>query len=384
MINETLSSKERVEAAINLQPVDRVPVMPMTTAFPALYHGMSYAEVGKNKERARQCSIDVFDEVGGWDGILYPGYTVRVAPRLSAILDQVPLLLQPGRELPEDSPPQSAEHRILTLEDYDLIIKLGWRDFADKHYSKIIPVPEDKLIAWAERQLKQFKKDVAAWEEKGVPCWLGGGIPTPLMLFSGLRSLIDFTLDLHRYPDKVAAVFDAVVDDFIQDAFETVNLTGLPWIMLGLERGGCTYYSLKIFERFELPYIERMVKAFTEEGLITLLHFDGDWTANLPYLKQLPKAKCICELDSTTDIFKAKEVLDGHMCIMGDVPASLSTLGTPKEMETYCAKLIDVIGKGGGFILSSGCELPADTKFDNFKAMIDTAKKRLPALDSFA
>ena len=64
---------------------------------------------------------------------------------------------------------------------------------------------------------------------------------------------------------------------------------------------------------------------------------------------------------------------------MGDVPASLSTLGTPEEMEAYCTKLIDIVGKGNGFILSSGCELPADAKFENFKAMIDTAKMHLPA-----
>ncbi|MBM3154550.1 MAG: hypothetical protein FJ008_04370 [Chloroflexi bacterium] len=379
MIKETMTPEERVWAAINLQPVDRVPVMPMVTAFPAIHKGMTYAEVNKNKDRARQCSMEVFDEVRGWDGILYPGYSVRAAPTLSAIIDQVPPLLQPGRELPANSPPQSAEHCLLTLEDYDVIIKQGWRGFAEKHYSRILPVPEDKLIAWAERQLEQFKKDVIAWEEKGVPCVLGGGIPTPLMFFSTTRSLTDFTLDLHRRPDKVAEVFDAVVDDFIQDAFDTIKLTGLPWIMLGLERGGCTYYSLKIFERFELPYIKRMVKAFTEGGLITLLHFDGDWTANLPYLKDLPKAKCICELDGTSDIFKAKELLRGHMCIMGDVPASLSSLGTPDEMEAYCSRLIDTIGEGGGFILSSGCELPADTKFENFKAMIDTAKMHRPA-----
>jgi uroporphyrinogen-III decarboxylase len=86
MIKETMTYKERVRAAINLQPVDRVPVMPMTTVFPAIYKGMSHAEAIKNKGRARQSSIEVFDEVGGWDGMLYPGYSVRVAPRLSAIL----------------------------------------------------------------------------------------------------------------------------------------------------------------------------------------------------------------------------------------------------------------------------------------------------------
>jgi hypothetical protein len=39
---------------------------------------------------------------------------------------------------------------------------------------------------------------------------------------------------------------------------------------------------------------------------------------------------------------------------MGDVPARLLKLGTPQEVAQYCRKLIDIAGKGSGFILSSG------------------------------
>jgi uroporphyrinogen-III decarboxylase len=59
---------------------------------------------------------------------------------------------------------------------------------------------------------------------------------------------------------------------------------------------------------------------------------------------------------------------------MGDVPAALSSLGTPEEMEEYCKKLIDEIGKGGGFILSTACVCPVDAKYENIKRMIQTAK----------
>jgi len=92
----------------------------------------------------------------------------------------------------------------------------------------------------------------------------------------------------------------------------------------------------------------------------------------------LPKG-CICEFDSCTDIFKVKEILRGKQCIMGDVRASLQAYGTSDEMTEYCTRLIDVVGKGGGFILSSGCYVPVDAKFENVKAMIDCAKTRAPA-----
>jgi uroporphyrinogen-III decarboxylase len=56
----------------------------------------------------------------------------------------------------------------------------------------------------------------------------------------------------------------------------------------------------------------------------------------------------------------------------------LLSLGTAAETTAYCKKLIDVVGKGGGFILGVACGTPVDAKFDNLKAMIDTAKTYNP------
>jgi uroporphyrinogen-III decarboxylase len=145
-----------------------------------------------------------------------------------------------------------------------------------------------------------------------------------------------------------------------------------------MERGGCFYYPLRIYERFEFPHMKKMVEAFAAEGLITVMHLDQNYTKNLPYFKELPRGMVVAELDSMTDIFEAKRVLKDHMCIAGDVPASLTSLGTPEEVQAYCKKLIDVVGEGGGFILSTGCTCPADCQFENLKAMVDTAKTYYP------
>ncbi len=58
-------------------------------------------------------------------------------------------------------------------------------------------------------------------------------------------------------------------------------------------------------------------------------------------------------LFDTTDISKAKEVLGDIMCIAGNMPASLLQSGTPEKVREYTKMLIDVAGKGGGFIMSS-------------------------------
>lgn len=109
----------------------------------------------------------------------------------------------------------------------------------------------------------------------------------------------------------------------------------------------------------------------------SLLYFGQDWTLNLPYLKELPKGKCICQFDDSTDIFKAQEILSDHLCIMGNVKQPLLTIGTPHEVEAYCKRLIDIVGHGGGYILSTTI-IPPDAKFENVKIMLDIAKNYYP------
>jgi uroporphyrinogen-III decarboxylase len=46
-------------------------------------------------------------------------------------------------------------------------------------------------------------------------------------------------------------------------------------------------------------------------------------------------------------------------------------MGSQQEVYEYCKRLIDVVGKGGGFFLTTGCECPIDAKFENVKTMVD-------------
>ena len=62
------------------------------------------------------------------------------------------------------------------------------------------------------------------------------------------------------------------------------------------------------------------------------------------------------------------------MCLMGNVSPQVLALGTVDETVAECKRLIDLVGKGGGFILSSGCELPFNIKPENFAAMLETAR----------
>jgi len=378
VIKQTMTPAERVQAAIDLKVPDRVPVVPLIMQFALQSQGVPQAEAYKDPLKARQALMDTFDALGKYDAVIGANL---LWPRSSWRISAAPTRMRfPGKGgVPEDVPIQAIEQEIMTADDYDTIIAKGWNGFCEEFLPRVTGRPLEKIDALQKLIMKISLDDAKVWEERGV--WVLGGatVWSCTMILSICRTLTQFTLDLHRRPDKVQAAIEAMVPDLIQNVIDDIKVTGNPWVFFPLERGSAFYYPVRIFERFELPYLKKMVEAFTEQGFMSILHFDTDWTLNLPYLKELPKGKSICQFDSTTDIFKAKEVLGDHMCLMGDVPAALLTLGTPEEVAAYCEKLIDRVGKGGGFILSTGCECPVDAKFQNVKAMIDTARNHLPA-----
>jgi uroporphyrinogen-III decarboxylase len=218
---------------------------------------------------------------------------------------------------------------------------------------------------------------VRKWEKRGIPCLSGGVLSfVAFDVLSMLRSMADFSLDLHRHPDQVLRAL-AVTNRFqIEMMLMQTRPRWVRYCHIGSARPSGSFISPRMFERFALPLFVEATERLVAEGITPFLHFDSDWTPMLPYLRELPKRKCVLYLDGSTDIFKAKEVLGDHMCICGDVPATLLSLGSREDVEAYCERLIKEVGEGGGFILSSGCSTPPNAKPENVRAMMESVVRR--------
>ncbi len=179
-------------------------------------------------------------------------------------------------------------------------------------------------------------------------------------------------MDLFDIPDKVIAAMDAIVPHLAVNGIRRAKQRGYPLVWVGGWRTAPCMLSPEMWRRFAWPYFSRLVCEVVDAGLIALLHLDSDWTRELECFKELPRGRCIMALDGETDIFKAKEVLGDHMCIMGDVPASMLFLDTPENVYAYCTRLIRELGPEG-FILQSGCDIPANAKLENVQAMVAAA-----------
>jgi uroporphyrinogen-III decarboxylase len=71
---------------------------------------------------------------------------------------------------------------------------------------------------------------------------------------------------------------------------------------------------------------------------------------------------------------KIKRLLGKTITIAGNVPAGLILTGSVDEVKATCKNLIDVVGKGGGYMMANGTGMD-EGKPETVHAMIDFTKE---------
>jgi hypothetical protein len=378
MAQETMSRQERIDTVLAFGKPDRVPVVPLFVKSTALSHcGVGQGAGAKDHELSLRCMLQMFDDVGGWDALYIDVPDTAV---MQVTLWQQPVRFKiPGIDLPEDAALQVDESEVMTVADYDRVIEEGWQNF---YYDDLIHRITDMDAVSVEESIAEFvqfraETCIPEWTKRGVTTFCGdaGGIH-PFFFLSLARSLTKFIEDLYYRPELVDRALRKMTDEWIANSVAEVEAHPAKACLIAEERASAFFIPPRLFERFWWPYTAEFVDAMWSRGVVTEMHLDTDWGKNLPYFKRdLPRGSYMLQLDSTTDIFAAKEFLKGHAMFHGDVPATLQAIGTPEEVAAYCRKLIDEVGYEGGFILGTGCETPPNCGVENLRAMVETGRK---------
>ena len=362
--NVIVDRMNRIKRSVNLEKQDRVPVVLEYAGFAANITRTLMSDFVRSPRHATDIMIQAYQMVGEADGINYGSFSPYGLCELFGAKVRVP-----GINLPDNEMWQVIETPLMTLQDYDAILNVGWEVFFKAFLTeKILEGVEPVTGSVSDKPFNARKE----WEKIHVPVLSGGDIPMPFDLLCGARSLENFFMDLVRIPDKISSVMDAILPTLADSRCRQAKTNGYPMIWVGGWRTAPCMISPQMWDRFVWPYFIRIVNEVVDTGLIALLHLDGDWTRELQRFRQLPERKIILALDGDTDIFQAKKILGDHACIMGDVPAALLAFGTHKEVTAYCRRLLEKIGPQG-FILHSGCDIPTNATLENVRAMVAAA-----------
>jgi len=367
----------RYQAAIALEPTDRIPIATGSNSFAEVYSGNNHQETIYDAEKWLEAElafcrafreVDVLRNNRVW-GPLYDAIDLKTY-RL------------PGRDLPSQSPFQFVEKEYMLADEYDLLIKNPLEFMFDKWLPRIIGEFKERgsirsYMAFlkggmAQAQVAQIMKNrsLRLQEEVGMPQPMTGAFLAPFdALADALRGLSGSLMDTYRQPDRVIAACEVLTWEMINFALATADPLKRYPIFVPTHKA--TFMSPIQFDKFYWPSFKKTMEILIEAGYKIRAYLEGNWGHHWHHFLELPKGTVLCDIDNQGDVFKAKKEIGYHQCISGGVQASQFIIGTPEEMRERVKVLCNELGSGGGYIINGGCNFPHDTKAENFRAMID-------------
>ena len=224
------------------------------------------------------------------------------------------------------------------------------------------------------KALGALQRFVHRLAEDGFPMLFSSGTQAPFdTLGDYFRGTKGIFLDMYREPEKLTAACEKLLPVMLETAVPAAKASGNPRVFIPLHKGSDNFMSLDQFKRFYWPTLRELLVALVREGLNPVVLVEGPYTSRLETIKDVPEGKIIYWFENV-DMAKARAILGGKVCIMGNVPMSLLATGTVAQVKKYCRKLLDLFGRDGGYIMSSAAVLD-DAKFDNVKTLIDFTRE---------
>jgi len=398
----------RISDAIQLKTPDRVPISPLVTFFPALYSGMTMQDVMYDPDKAyaafKKVAVDF-----QWDTAM--NHINTLSGNMFEALDYKQLRW-PGHGVAANRTYQFVEGEYMKADEYDAFLD-DPSDFMVRIYlpricgalapfqllpplTMIVPyyigvtmmmagvaftgtVSALESIIKAQAEFMKLAISVGAFNAElqgmGFPIMMGGASQAPFdTIGDSLRGTQGIMLDMYRQPAKLLKALDKLLPTAIQMGISSSMTSLSPVVFIPLHKGQMGFMSPEQFKTFYWPTLHKLMLALIGQGLVPMPFFEADYTDRLDIIKDIPAGKAIYWFERT-DIFKAKEVLGGRVCLKGNVPSSLMCTGTPQQVRQYCKKLIDVAGKGGGLIVDGDIGIPDEAKVENVRAMTDFVKE---------
>jgi uroporphyrinogen-III decarboxylase len=405
--NEELyeAREKRFVDAITLQKPDRVPILPLFGSFPTRYAGITHREEflvpAKFTEANLKAVIDFEPDVAvttpmagwalaplGWKQMKWGGHGLDS--------DYAGIQWVEGEHLlPE-------EYDEFIHDPADFVIRRFWPRVFGKmgllaHTPPLrglidyfsIPfalapfgTPEGIAVldtlkeagAAALQGVIELDRYTQKLKEAGFPQAFLSGTQAPFDFIGDfLRGRKGVMLDMYRCPEKLIATAEKLLPMAIEKGIMGAKMSGNPRVFIALH--GCVegFMSVEQFKTFYWPTFRALLWGLAEAGLYPVVLCEGNNTSRLHLMKDVPAGK-ICYIFQYVDWEVAKSELAGTVCMAGNVPLPLLSIGTPDEVRAYCKTLIATMGADGGYIMSAGGSMD-DARPENVRAMFDATRE---------
>lgn len=198
------------------------------------------------------------------------------------------------------------------------------------------------------------------------------GIIGPFSLAGRLMDVSEAMILCYDEPDMVHTVLEKVTS-FSIEYCKAYKKAGANGVVIAEPLAGML--SPGLAEEFSHEYVKRIIDTVQEDDFAVIYHNCGDNVARM--IKDIYKIGAMGY--HFGNAIKMADVLPdapADVLVMGNIsPVSQFKDGSPDSMKTAVNELIDECGKYPNFAISSGCDIPPLSPWENIDAFFDAVAK---------
>jgi len=399
----------RVNAAINLQEPDRLPVTPMNGGLPFFIYGKgSYQDLYYNPEICEEPIIRFHDEFEP-DAMLTSIYISGKACEI-AQANMIDWPGRPGSIVDRMSTYQVYEREYMSADEYDELIADYTGFIINKYMPRAYPGlkglagfvfnPSVILGTWPfgailspgtaeafanlqkmaeanNRITASSGRVIAALAEKGFPPLFTGYGEVPFDIISDyFRGTSGMFEDQMECPEKIAEACELFVRVQIAGWQYLKSEMPIKRVFFPMHKGMDGFMNPKQYHELYWEPFQKILKALIDMGATPFIYTEGAYDTRVSYmverLSELKKGSCIVHFEKG-DFAKLKKAFSGVACICGGMPVYTLEWESKEAVADRVKYLIDNCAAGGGYILDCNCVIE-NAKYENIRQMYETAR----------
>ncbi len=334
-----MNSLERIAATLKFKDADRVPVIAQVFGHAATLAGVSVDDYVRDGETLASCQLNALKH--------YDYDAVFTVMDTSVETESIGSVLQYRRNM------------YPVIERYALSKDSDW---------SALSIPDPQQAGRMPEMLKAIeilRREVGD-ETLVVGCVLGPFTLTSQLL--GLETTLYMAVD---DPARLEQLMDYATEVIIRFGEAQIQ-AGAHLPVVFDPAASPAVIPPGFFRELELPRLKGVFQALGKAGAIAnWLHIAGPASPILPYY---PEAGVhIANFDYNVSATEAGGILPS-IGLDGNIKSLMFVEGNPEDIEAEAGKLLQTFRERGGFILSSGCEIPPESCPENVAAMVNAAR----------
>lgn len=206
-------------------------------------------------------------------------------------------------------------------------------------------------------------------EIKDVPVFCG--IIGPYSLACRLFDMTELMMECFESPDEVTVLVEKATE-FLIKYLKAFKEAGADGVVMAEPAAGLL--SPALADEFSTPYVQRIIEAVNSEDFVICYHNCGGSANDMfPSLAKLDTD--IYHLGNAVNLKKALEALPKDKLVMGNVDPVLFKTATPEVIKQATRKVFEECSSYENFMLSSGCDIPAASSWDNIRAYFEAVNE---------